>query len=91
MLDTTDGITIGSTTADLLALGERVMFWWNDCGDGLEFRILDLGVPTGQSKWTTGFMWGSLDGGDSEHFDQTGLPPEGAVVRSLGVGQRSSC
>lgn len=91
LLGTTDGITIGSTTSDLLTLGDRVVFWWNECGGGLEFRILDPGVPTDQSIWTEGFIWGSLDDGDFEHFEETGLPHEGAVVKSLGIGQRSSC
>lgn len=67
LLLTADGITIGSTTADLLALGDRVKFWWNECGGGLEFRIRDAVVSTDQPIWTEGFMWGSLDDGDSDH------------------------
>lgn len=91
ILYTADGITVGSPAVDLLSLGDRIMFWWNECGEGLEFRILDTGESTEQFTWTDPMMWGSLDDGDFNHFDETSLPREGAVVRSLGVGQRSSC
>lgn len=91
LLATADGITIGSTAADLMTLGDRVTFWWNDCVEGIEFRIDGQGVSTDESTLTAGFIWGSLDDRDLSHFEETGQPHQGAVVTGLGVGQRGSC
>ena len=91
LLYTADGITIGSTTADLLALGDRVTFWWDECRGDIEFKILDPGAATDPSVPTGEFITGSLNDGDLEYFETTGVPQEGTIVQHLGVGQRSSC
>ncbi len=84
-LYTVDGITVGSTTAELLSLGPLVSFEWNPCGDFVDFTITE----GGESK--EGLVRGSLDDGDFGAFDETGIPKRDARVRSLGAGQRGSC
>lgn len=84
-LYTVDGITVGSTTAELLSLGPLVSFEWNPCGDSVDFTITE----EGETK--EGLVRGSLDDGDFEAFDETGFPKRDARVRSIGAGLGGSC
>jgi hypothetical protein len=81
-LSTADGITIGSTSADLLALGDRVEFAWTECGGIVDFSITDT---------SGGFIWGTLDDADFEAFEANGSPQEGATVQYLHAGAGGSC
>jgi hypothetical protein len=80
-LYTAHGITVGSTTEDLLTLGSIVSFGWDACGGYVDFRISDQGKA----------VRGLLDDQDFEAFDETGVANESATVVSLEAGQRGSC
>lgn len=84
-LYTVDGITVGSTTADLVALGDRVEFAWTECGGIVDFSIAD------QDGTGDGYTWGALDDGDMEAFEATGLPRDGATVQYVHAGAGGSC
>lgn len=84
LLYTADGITVGSATADLVDLGDRVQFAWTECGGMVVFSIEDDGKGGG-------FITGSFDDFDPEAFEATGLPAAGALVRYLHAGDGGSC
>jgi hypothetical protein len=85
LLYTADGITIGSTSTELLALGDRVEFAWTECGEIVDFSIAD------PEEAGDGYVWGALDEFDSEALDTTGSPRADAMVRYIHAGVESSC
>ncbi len=84
-LYTAHGITVGSTTTDLLALGPIVAFDWDGCGWQAGFTISDEARPDQDP------VYGLLDDQDFEAFEETGTPNRNAKVLSLTAGQSSSC
>jgi hypothetical protein len=84
-LHTAHGITVGSTTQDLLLLGPIVTFNWDGCGWQAGFAI------AGEGRSDEGRIYGLLDYEDFEAFEETGIPREDARVLSLNAGQSGSC
>jgi hypothetical protein len=84
-LHTAHGITVGSTTQDLLSLGPIVTFNWDGCGWQAGFAI------AGAGRADEGRIYGLLSYEDFEAFEETGIPREDARVLSLNAGQSGSC
>lgn len=82
---TPQGITAGSSVAELLALGDQVRFWADDCPEAVAFEI--AADPSADDGTIRGWM----DSTDWDAFrDSSHLNP-GATVRSLEAGARGSC
>lgn len=82
---TPQGITAGSSVAQLLALGDQVRFWADDCPEAVAFAI------TEEPPADDGTIRGRMDGTDWDAFRDSGHLNPGATVRSLEAGARGSC
>lgn len=82
---TIQGITAGSSIAQLLALGDQVRFWADDCPEAVAFAIAE------EPEADNGAIRGRIDGTDWDSFRDSGYLNPGATVRSLEAGARGSC
>ena len=82
---TLQGITVGSSVAQLLALGDKVRFWADDCPKAVAFAIAE------EPPVDDGAIRGWLDGTDWDAFRDSGYLNPGATVQSLEAGARGSC
>ena len=82
---TVQGIAVGSTARELMALGDQVTFSGPGCGDNVEFTIHDPGSVNG------GQIHGILIGTDGYAFAESGYLNPDATIWWLDAGAQRSC
>jgi hypothetical protein len=82
---TVEGISVGSTVEDLMALGDQVTFSGPGCGDNVGFTIHDPDSADG--RWISGILVGT----DGYAFLDTGYLNPDATVWWLSAGAQRSC
>jgi hypothetical protein len=82
---TPQGLTVGSTVAELESLGGLVTYGSDACGDSVGFTVDDPDPENG------GPIMGELYGVDWQTFVETGYVDPVATVGNIHAGARSSC
>jgi hypothetical protein len=82
---TVQGIGVGSTVRELMALGDQVTFSGPGCGDNVGFTIHDPDL--GDGSWISGILVGT----DGYAFLDTGYLNPDATVWWLNAGAQRSC
>jgi hypothetical protein len=82
---TVQGIGVGSTVSEFMALGDQVTFSGPGCGDNVEFSIDD--PDSGDGGWISGILVGT----DGEAFFESGYLNPDATIWWLNAGAQRSC